>query len=208
MTNIHKFSLNEGIEHLKKDKVLSKILNLPDFNYRLSEGDIFQVMIRSVTSQQLSTKVAETIYNRLLQFLDFEITPLHLLSKPHEELRQLGLSNSKVKYLHSVAEYFSSTENAEKDWNALSDEEIITQLTSIKGIGVWSAQMILIFHLDRPDVLPLGDLIIQNGIKNLYDLQSERKLLFEECTEIAESWRPYRSLASRYLWHAKDLIIK
>ncbi|MCB0690783.1 MAG: DNA-3-methyladenine glycosylase 2 family protein [Saprospiraceae bacterium] len=185
-----------------------KILNLSDFNYRLSEGDIFQVMIRSVTSQQLSTKVAETIYNRLLQFLDFEITPLHLLSKPHEELRQLGLSNSKVKYLHSVAEYFSSTENAEKDWNALSDEEIITQLTSIKGIGVWSAQMILIFHLDRPDVLPLGDLIIQNGIKNLYDLQSERKLLFEECTEIAESWRPYRSLASRYLWHAKDLIIK
>jgi DNA-3-methyladenine glycosylase II len=196
----------KAINHLENDLTLHKILKIPDFEYRLSDDGVYKGLIKSICSQQLSTTAAATIYNRFDILLNQDHSPENILSKEHEVLRSVGLSNAKSKYIKEVASYFSDENNRHKKWEKISDEEIIAELTTIKGVGVWTVQMILIFQLDRSDVLPLGDLIVLNGIKELYGLKSEKKQLLIDCEAVAESWRPYRSMASRYLWHGKDLI--
>jgi DNA-3-methyladenine glycosylase II len=197
----------KAYEHLKKDKVLADILFLPDFEYKLSNDGVYRGLIKSICSQQLSTTAAATIYGRFDTMLDGDQDPNIILSLSHDKLRSVGLSNAKANYIKNVAEYFQNNNLLDTDWSKYADDQIINELTSIKGVGVWTVQMILIFQMDRPDVLPLGDLIVLNGIKNLYQLSSEKKQLWKDCEEIAEKWRPYRSLVSRHLWHGKDLII-
>jgi DNA-3-methyladenine glycosylase II len=153
--------------------------------------------------QQLSTKAAATIYGRMIELWGGRTpTPQELLDTDPETIRAAGMSRPKVAYLRDLAEHVLSGELELDRLNELSDEEITTELTAVKGLGVWTAHMFLIFHLQRPDVLPVGDLGVRNAIKREYGLDELPDPL--EMTELAEPWRPHRSLASLYLWRSLD----
>ena len=119
-------------------------------------------------------------------------------------MRSVGLSNQKANYFYNIAEYFDSPGNKRIAWKKLSDQTIIERLTSIKGVGEWTVQMILMFTLDRPDVFPVKDLGIQLSMKQFYGIKGEKKKLCEKMEKIAQSWSPYRTMACRYLWAARD----
>ena len=159
----------------------------------------------SIVSQQLSTKAAATIYERFISLYEDKIPhPEHVSKTDVETLRGCGLSGQKAGYVKNLAEYFLQNSFDKKTWMAMSDEEIVKELTSIKGIGVWTVQMTLMFTLDRKDVLPLDDLIIKNSITKYYGLDGSGKEQVNKIIAVAEKWRPYRSVAYMYLWAAKD----
>ena len=164
-------------------------------------GDIYLDLIEDVVSQQLSGKVATVIFNRFLNlFPNRYPVPQVLDHMAIEELRSVGLSNSKALYVKNIA-HFSLTEDITFiHINSLSDEEIVSLLTRIKGVGVWTAQMVLIFSLNRPDVFPIGDLAIQQGMKSLYGLNKTGKELFSKLKSISNHWKPHRTIGTRYVW--------
>jgi DNA-3-methyladenine glycosylase II len=166
-------------------------------------GDAYGALLRSIVGQQLSTKAARTIYGRMLElFGGHAPTPKQLLAVDPEKIRAAGLSRPKVGYLRDLAQHVEDGELELERLDDLSDEEVIEQLTAVKGIGEWSAHMFLMFHLGRPDVLPVGDLGIRNAVKAQYRL---RKLPDPKRMEkIAKPWRPYRTLACLYLWSSLD----
>ena len=196
---------NKIIEHLSKDEKLRVALRsaqLPEIGER---EDVYGSLLRAIVGQQLSGKAAATIFARFLNLFTGEDPQPHLvLQKSIEELRAVGLSRQKAGYVQNVAAYFSQPEVLKTDWKALSNEEIMKRLTAIKGVGEWTAQMLLMFTLARPDVLPEKDLGIQQAMTMLYGLQSKGRELQCEMRTIAESWRPYRSYACRLLWKYKD----
>jgi DNA-3-methyladenine glycosylase II len=197
--------LEKGIEHLKCDDILTSVIErVGPIEWEYNE-DVYSYLIRAITSQQLSTKVAEVIHGRLLNLFKDKYPHAHLLRDyPHDQLRGIGLSNSKANYVRNVATYFVENDLLQAQWHQFSDDEIIENLTQIKGVGKWTVQMILIAALRRMDVFPVDDLGIQQGIKGLYELDSEGKYLKAEITEIAEQWKPYRTIASIYIWRNKD----
>ncbi len=158
--------------------------------------------MRAIVGQQLSVKAAAAIYGRLTaRFCGRAPTPQEILNDDPEELRAAaGLSRAKVGFLRSLAEHVLSGELELERLDELPDEKVIEELTAVKGIGTWSAHMFLMFHLERPDVLPVGDLGIRKAVQRAYGLQELP--LPAQIEEIAEPWRPYRSLASRYLWRS------
>jgi DNA-3-methyladenine glycosylase II len=166
-------------------------------------GDAYGALLRSIVGQQLSTKATRSIYTRLTELFDGHApTPRQLLDTDPERVRSVGLSRAKVAYLRDLAEH---VEDGELDLEALPelpDEEVSEQLTAIKGLGQWTVDMFLIFHLGRPDILPVGDLGIRRAVQIGYGLDELPKPA--ELETIAESWRPYRSLASLYLWTSLD----
>jgi DNA-3-methyladenine glycosylase II len=163
--------------------------------------DAYGMLLRSVVGQQLSAKAAATIYTRVLDlFGGATPRPEQLLEVAPERLREAGLSGRKVEYVRDLASHVLSGELELDRLETLSDEEVITEITAIRGFGVWSAQMFLIFFLERPDVLPTGDLGIRNAVKAAYDLDEVPDPA--ELTRIAEPWRPHRSLACIYLWES------
>jgi DNA-3-methyladenine glycosylase II len=167
-------------------------------------ADHYGALVRSIVGQQLSTKAARAIYGRLTERYGGRTpTPAEVLADDPDELRSsAGLSHAKVRYLRSLAEHVLNGSLALERLDELPDEEVIAELTAVKGIGVWSAHMFLMFHLQRPDVLPVGDLGIRNAVKRLYGLQELPGPA--ELSEIAEPWRPHRTLACRYLWRSLD----
>jgi DNA-3-methyladenine glycosylase II len=166
-------------------------------------GDAYGALLRSIVGQQLSTKAARTIYGRMLELFDGHApTPLQLLAADPDKIRAAGLSRPKIKYLRDLAQHVENGELELERLDELPDEEVIEQLTAVKGIGDWSAHMFLMFHLGRPDVLPVGDQGIRNAIKTQYRL---RKLPdVKRMEKIARPWRPYRTLACLYLWSSLD----
>ena len=160
--------------------------------------------MRTITGQQLSVAAARAIYGRLTErFGGRAPTPQEILADDPEELRAAaGLSHAKVGFLRSLAEHVLSGELELERLDALGDEDVYTELTAVKGIGQWSADMFLMFHLDRPDVLPVGDLGIRRAIERAYGLAELPGP--EEMERIAEPWRPYRTLACRYLWRSLE----
>jgi DNA-3-methyladenine glycosylase II len=166
--------------------------------------DHYGALVRSIVGQQLSTKAARSIYTRLTErFGGRTPTPDEVLADDPDELRAAaGLSHAKVRYLRSLAEHVLDGSLELEKLDALGDEEIITELTAVKGIGAWSAHMFLMFHLLRPDILPVGDLGIRRAVMLAYGLDA----LPDAATmqRIAEPWRPYRTLACRYLWRSLD----
>jgi DNA-3-methyladenine glycosylase II len=166
-------------------------------------GDAYGALLRSIVGQQLSTKAARTIYGRMLELFDGHApTPLQLLAADPDKIRAAGLSRPKIAYLRDLAQHVEDGELELERLDELPDEEVIEQLTAVKGIGDWSAHMFLMFHLGRPDVLPVGDQGIRNAIKTQYRL---RKLPDAKRMEkIARPWRPYRTLACLYLWSSLD----
>ncbi|MGB5382743.1 MAG: hypothetical protein WBN19_02770, partial [Lutimonas sp.] len=164
------------------------------------ETDIYQSLLRSIVSQQLSGKVADVIWKRFADLFDLYPSPEELVKTDIAVLRAAGLSFNKARYLQNVAQFSLENDLSFETLINFSDDEIIDLLTQIKGVGKWTAQMILMFPLDRPDVFPIDDLGIQQGMKKLYGLDLEKSFLKEKMIEISEPWRPYRSLASKYIW--------
>lgn len=195
----------EAKAHLSKDPRLKKLLDTLDVQIPVTDQDVYFYLIRSIVFQQLSGKAASTIFGRFLElFPDGYPYPDDILALDIPELRAVGLSKQKASYIQNVAEFFKIHQLEKKDWNALSDEEIITFLTQIKGVGKWTVQMILMTTLQRADVFPTNDLGIQKGIQRLYGLEEKGKALINRMNEIAGPWRPYRSIACFYLWRSLD----
>jgi DNA-3-methyladenine glycosylase II len=165
--------------------------------------DAYGALLRSIVGQQLSTKAARTIYGRMIELFDGHApTPRQLLAVEPERIRAAGLSGPKISYLRDLAEHVEKGDLELDRLDDLPDDEVIEQLTAVKGIGEWSAHMFLMFHLGRPDILPVGDQGIRNAIKAQYRL---RKLPDAKRMEkIAKPWRPYRTLACLYLWSSLD----
>ena len=169
------------------------------------EPDFYYTLLRSVVGQQLSVKAAATIFNRFLELFPGKYpNPEEVLLLLDEQLRGVGLSGQKTSYVRAVAEFKKSGKLEPEVISHLEDEELIKHLTHIKGVGRWTAEMLLMFALNRPDVLPLDDLGIQNAFKKQYNLTEEKKALQARMTEIAEAWKPHRTLACKYLWRSLD----
>ena len=197
--------MKDAIKHLANDPILESILHI-DVNIPYYDGDVNTYLYSSIISQQLSTKAADAIYARFLEHFDGNSpSPDVLLNTDKDTLRVLGLSNAKTKYLHNVAEYFKEHPRDSNDWEALSNEEIIAELTQIKGVGVWTVQMVLMFCLARRDIFPILDLGVRNSMIELYEVEGDKKELNQHLIQIAEKWKPYRSIASLYLWAWRNL---
>lgn len=192
-------------KHLAKDPVMAQIMKevrLPKIN---PAPNVFNALLSSITSQQLSTTVAAVIYDRVKKLYGGKrITPKMILNTDHETLRSVGLSNQKTNYFFNIASFFNTPGNKRIKWAKLTDQEIIDRLTTIKGVGEWTVQMILMFTLGRPDILPVKDLGIQLSMKQFYGIKGEKKILYKRMEKIAAQWSPHQTLASRYLWAARD----
>ncbi len=191
--------------HLMRDEKLAAIIPHIDLHLIDVHNDIYLDLLDSIVSQQLSVKVAGIIFQRFLQiFPDANPSPENILFKDKETLRACGLSYQKVGYIQNIAQYWIDDNAAELPWLTMTDDDIIETLSKIKGVGKWTVQMILIFRLGRTDVFPVDDLGVRQGMIGLYCLESKGKVLIAEMTAIAESWKPYRSTACRYVWRWKD----
>ncbi|HEY4450367.1 MAG TPA: DNA-3-methyladenine glycosylase [Solirubrobacteraceae bacterium] len=203
-----KASTARAIAHLAaSDPVLARLIErvgpLPDArDGRPDPSDHYGALVRSIAGQQLSVLAARAIYGRLTaRFGGRPPTPQEILDDEPEELRAAaGLSRAKVSYLRSLAEHVISGELELDRMDRLADEDVIAELVAVKGLGLWTAQMFLMFHLERPDVLPTGDLGIRRAIERAYALEALPAPAAME--EIAASWRPHRTLACRYLWRS------
>jgi DNA-3-methyladenine glycosylase II len=199
---------NRGLAQLRRsDPVLAELIAGVGKLGNAREGrpppdDYYGALVRAIVGQQLSVSAARAIYGRLAaRFEDRAPTPQEILNDEPEALRAAaGLSRAKVSYLRSLAEHTLSGELELERLDELDDERVIAELTAVKGIGLWSAQMFLMFHLERPDVLPTGDLGIRRAIELAYGLDGLPDPATMEA--IAEPWRPYRTLACRYLWRS------
>jgi DNA-3-methyladenine glycosylase II len=164
-------------------------------------ADAYGALLRAIVGQQLSTKAARTIYGRVLELFGGRTpSPEQLLEAKEEELRACGLSGRKVEYIRDLAAHVISGELELDRLGELADEEAIAEIVAVRGLGVWTAEMFLIFHLERPDVLSGGDLGIRKAVQIEYglgEMPSPTRVL-----EIGEPWRPHRSLASLYLWES------
>jgi DNA-3-methyladenine glycosylase II len=165
--------------------------------------DAYGSLVRTIVGQQLSTKAARSIYGRLTALFD-ERPPMpeELVSTDEEFLRACGLSRPKVRYLRDLAERVISGELDLRSLHDLPDEEVIRQITAVKGLGQWSADMFLMFHLGREDVLPVGDLGVRRAVERAYDLPEIPDA--ETLRHLARPWSPHRTLASFYLWESLD----
>jgi DNA-3-methyladenine glycosylase II len=164
-------------------------------------GHGFQTLARAIVGQQISVKAADSIWGRLRKAV-VRVTPKRVAFAPFEVLRGVGLSNAKVLYLHSLANHFLENTRKIRQWPTMDDEAILAELTTVKGIGRWTAEMFLIFALGRPDVFPIDDLGLLKGIYRLYN--GGEKMTKEEVLAVGEVWRPYRSLGTWYMWRVLD----
>ncbi|MEY2622113.1 MAG: DNA-3-methyladenine glycosylase [Pseudomonadota bacterium] len=193
---------DEACQHLmKKDRVMRKLI--PQFgDARLvTRGDAFVTLARSIVGQQISVKAAQSVWDRFAA-LSRRITPSSVLKMNIDEMRASGLSARKVEYLVDLALHFQDGRLRHKQWPEMSDEDIIDELVAVRGIGRWTAEMFLIFHLMRPNVLPLDDVGLINGISRNYfsgDVVSR-----SDAREVALAWAPYCSVATWYIWRSLD----
>jgi len=198
---------DDACRHLvKRDRVMKKLI--PQFgDARLqSNGDAFTTLARSIVGQQVSTKSAQGVWRRLVAAIDGPdvelLQPAAVLVLAPEALRGAGLSARKVEYLRDLAHNFSSGAVHVGLWHGMDDEAIIEELVAIRGIGRWTAEMFLIFHLLRPNVLPLDDPNLIRGISENYF--SGEPVSRAEARELGDGWAPYRSVATWYLWRSLD----
>ncbi|MEY2653465.1 MAG: hypothetical protein RLZZ524_492 [Pseudomonadota bacterium] len=197
---------DEACRHLtRRDRVLKKLI--PKFGEaRLqSRGDAFTTLARSIVGQQISVKAAQSVWLRFIALFDNQLqnlVPGSVLSLEIEAMRGAGLSARKVEYLRDLAKHFADAAVHEAAWSDMDDEAIIDELVAIRGIGRWTAEMFLIFHLMRPNVMPLDDVGLIKGISLNYF--SGEPVSRAEAREVGEAWTPYRSVATWYLWRSLD----
>jgi len=192
--------------HLSKDKKLNKLLATAKPYKLVKRKNICTYLCASIMSQQLSTKVADVIYQRFLNLYGGnEPTPQQILDTPSETLRNIGLSNAKVSYVKNVAQFELEPGMDHKKLNKMDNEEVIGYLTAIKGVGRWTVEMLLMFALGREDVFAIDDLGIQNAMIGLYKLdRGDKKKFREDLLRISQKWSPYRTYACVHLWRWKD----
>jgi DNA-3-methyladenine glycosylase II len=196
----------QHLEHLAKDKKLAVLLHTVE-PYKLEKRkNICLRLCASIISQQLSIRVAEVIFGRFLDLYDGnEPTPQQIADTPYETLRSIGFSNAKANYVHNVAQYVMEHKVDDRQFNKMSNEEIIEFLTQIKGVGRWTVEMLLMFTLGREDVFAVDDLGIQQAMTKIYKLDAtDKKGMKEKMMKIAAKWSPYRTHACFYLWKYKD----
>jgi DNA-3-methyladenine glycosylase II len=192
----------EACKHLvKKDRVMKRLI--PQFGDAClhSRGDPFVTLARSIVGQQISVKAAQSVWDRFA-LLPRKLTPANVLKLKVDDMRAAGLSARKVEYLVDLSLNFDSGNLQIKKWSEMDDETIIAELVAIRGIGRWTAEMFLIFHLLRPNVLPLDDVGLINGIsKNYFSGEAVSR---SEAREVSAPWAPYRSVATWYIWRSLD----
>jgi len=193
---IFKYGQKE-IDYLKKkDKKLGKAIDEIGKIEREVTPDLFKSLIHSVVAQQISAKAAVTVFNRMIEALG-EITPLSIFEATDEKIQKCGLSMRKAVYIKGIGEAVHSGKLNLADFPQMSDEEIIKRLSELNGIGVWTAEMLLIFSMERPDVVSYGDLAILRGMRKIYGLETLTK---EQFAKYKKRYSPYGSVASLYLW--------
>ncbi|GAA5233459.1 DNA-3-methyladenine glycosylase 2 family protein [Verticiella sediminum] len=192
-----------AVGHLKRrDRVLRRIIPQHPNVHLTTRGVPFDTLVRAVVGQQISVKAADAIGQRLFVACEGELTPARLLQLGIERMRAVGLSQRKTEYLLDLAAHFESGRVHPGQWAAMEDEDIIAELTAIRGIGRWTAEMFLIFNLRRPNVLPLDDLGLMKAI-SLHYFSGEPVTRFE-AREVAQAWQPWSTVATWYLWRSLD----
>ncbi|MDQ3060852.1 MAG: DNA-3-methyladenine glycosylase 2 family protein [Pseudomonadota bacterium] len=192
----------DACRHLmKKDRVMKRLI--PQFadTCLQARGDAFSTLARSIVGQQISVKAAQTVWRRFAA-LPEEMTPAQVLRLKVDDMRAAGLSPRKVEYLVDLSLHFDAGRVHVHDWQAMGDEAIIAELIAIRGIGRWTAEMFLMFYLIRPNVLPLDDAGLINGISRNYF--SGEAVSRSDAREVAAAWAPYCSVATWYIWRSLD----
>ena len=197
---------DEACRHLgKRDRVMRKLIPLHGEARLESRGDAFTTLARSIVGQQISVKAAQAVWQRVLALGsrdDACVDPAEVLDFDAQALRSAGLSLRKMDYLRDLAGHFADGTVHVEQWSAMEDEAIIEELVAIRGIGRWTAEMFLIFHLMRPNVLPLDDSGLMKGISLHYF--SGEPVSRVEAREVGDAWAPFRSVATWYLWRSLD----
>ncbi|MDP3252996.1 MAG: DNA-3-methyladenine glycosylase 2 family protein [Hydrogenophaga sp.] len=192
----------DACRHLmKRDRVMKKLIPQYGSACLQSRGDAFVTLARSIVGQQISVKAAQSVWDRFA-LLSKKTTPAQVLKLKVDDMRAAGLSARKVEYLVDLALHFANDQVHVKNWATMDDEAIIAELVAIRGIGRWTAEMFLIFHLMRPNVLPLDDIGLQNGISRCYF--SGEPVSRSEIREVANTWAPFCSVATWYIWRSLD----
>lgn len=197
--------INSAFNHLSKhDKVISTLIKKFGNCNLQPHKQYFNSLLRAIIGQQLSVKAAASIFKRLSEYYHHNPAPEDIINTDHTVLRSFGLSNAKAKYVKDLSEKVIAKEIHLKNFSGRSDEEIIAELIKVKGVGVWTAQMFLMFTLGRTDVLPVGDLGIRKAIMLNYGLRKlpEEKRIVKIAKE--NSWHPFCSIVSLYLWKSLD----
>lgn len=191
--------MNEEIERtLRTDPEMDRLVETHGQLTINPADNEFRQLCRSIINQQLSTASATAIRERTFDLVEGDVRPERVLAVDHDALREAGLSGTKVEYLRSAADAFQSRDLTRDGLADLSDAEVVDRMTEIRGVGDWTARMYLIFVLGREDVLPLGDLAVRKGIETIYGNGDEMSR--DEMREVADTWRPYRSYGTRYVW--------
>ena len=198
-----KFWIKAKKELCLKDKKLGKLINKYHKDFLYSKSDPFKTLARSIIGQQISVKAAQSIWNRFENKCK-DITPRKVVKLHHMTLKSCGLSHQKITYLKCLSYAFIDKTLDPNNWLKLEDEEIISQLIKIKGIGRWTAEMYLIFNLCRPDVFPVKDIGVIRGICKCYNLKYP--ITEHRAINISKKWKPWRSVATWYLWRSLDPI--
>ena len=200
-----KYSTKQAIEFLQQaDPVLAQLIaevGEPQLSFSRADSDLLREIARAIISQQISTQAAAKIYERFLQLYTNEggkLTAQALLDTSQEELRGVGISRPKIRYLYDLAQKVLAGLPTIEELEGMEDEKVVEVLTAVKGVGIWTVQMLLIFRLQRPDVLPVDDLGIRKGVQKLYSLQELPSK--KEVERLGQKWRPYRSFAALLLW--------
>ncbi len=202
MRQQHTIASNITEELVQRDPYLAKVIGHCGTITFPVYPDPFYSLVMSVVYQQLSFKGAETIFNRLIHAAGYPLEPDVLYEMMEEDFRSLGISRQKAGYIHDICRHFQANPDRFHTLHLQPDDEVIATLTDIKGIGLWSAQMFLMFTLIRPDVFPVGDLGIRKAMQRHCGLNADAPL--NAYSEYAERWSPYRSFACHYLWHSHD----
>lgn len=193
---------NKGKAHLRKVcPTMRRIIDSYPGEGLKARPDGFYTLLRAIVGQQISVKAADSIWKRLEDKVK-PLTPEKLVRVKIDTLRKLGLSESKANYVHNIARFYLTHPRRAEGWHNVADDEVIRELTAVKGIGRWTAEMFLIFHLVRPDIFPVADLGVLKAIDRHYPTKRKRKKAHYE--KVAAQWSPYRSMATWYLWRSLD----
>ncbi len=185
----------------RRDPVMAGIIRTHPKVFLARRGEAFMTLARAIVGQQISVKAAQSVWDRFAACVG-EVNPYSVLAKPRPVLRACGLSDRKTEYIADLAQHFADGTIHVQRWPEMSDEEIIAELVQVRGIGRWTAEMFLIFNLLRPDVFPLDDLGLQKAIRISYC--RKKKVSLAAMRKLGEGWRPWRSVATWYLWRSLD----
>ena len=191
-------------ELMKQDRILKKLIPKYGSGFLVTRGDAFTTLARAIVGQQISVTAAQAVWDRVVIASKKKINPKNILALSIEELRAAGLSGRKVEYIQDLADHFDSGRLHANQWKDMDDESVIKELSSIRGIGRWTAEMFLIFNMVRPNILPLDDIGLIKAISLNYF--SGEPVSRHEAREVAANWAPWRTVATWYMWRSIDPI--